>query len=211
MSKDKLNTLPEWARVESNLGKGQVGGWTIQWRRPPVGSSGTEWARVSKGEMVQVCQISWRRTETGIGLEVVEDSKVPQKNAQEVLCGNIQYRLAREIRDDGNSEWKIEAPELHVEGLEWQTSRTQLMNAQKKSGSSGEIKIKAQMPGKVVRILCAPGSVVEKGAGLLVLEAMKMENEIRAPHSGEIKSIFVQAGQAVESGVELIRMGVKNA
>lgn len=66
--------------------------------------------------------------------------------------------------------------------------------------------IKALMPGRVVRVLVAEGETVRKGAGLLILEAMKMENEIQAPMDGTVDELFVAAGQTVEAGAELARM-----
>lgn len=65
----------------------------------------------------------------------------------------------------------------------------------------------APMPGKVVRILCQLGNIVEVGAPLVVLEAMKMENELRAARPGVIKAIFVSEGQAVESRARLVELG----
>jgi len=66
--------------------------------------------------------------------------------------------------------------------------------------------VKALMPGRISRIMVIKGEAVRKGAGLLVLEAMKMENEIQAPAEGVVEEILVQAGQTVESGAELIRI-----
>jgi biotin carboxyl carrier protein len=60
------------------------------------------------------------------------------------------------------------------------------------------------MPGKVVRILVAEGESVRPEQGLLVVEAMKMENEIAAPRGGKIRSIEVREGQPVESGARLV-------
>lgn len=67
--------------------------------------------------------------------------------------------------------------------------------------------VKALMPGRVNRILVAPGDTVRKGDGLLILEAMKMENEIHAPGDGVVQEIFVTAGQTVEGGAELLLIG----
>jgi biotin carboxyl carrier protein len=73
------------------------------------------------------------------------------------------------------------------------------------AGSGGMIK--ALMPGRVTRILVAEGDTVRKGTGLLILEAMKMENEIQAPADGTVDRIFVTAGQTVEGGAELLHLG----
>jgi biotin carboxyl carrier protein len=72
--------------------------------------------------------------------------------------------------------------------------------------SSGGV-VKALMPGRVVRVLVSKGDTVRKGAGLLILEAMKMENEIQAPADGVVDELFVTAGQTVENGAELVHIG----
>jgi len=64
--------------------------------------------------------------------------------------------------------------------------------------------IDSVMPGKVVRVLVAPGDQVHAGQGLVVVEAMKMENEISAPRAGRVKSIEVNPGQNVETGARLV-------
>ena len=66
--------------------------------------------------------------------------------------------------------------------------------------------VKAPMPGLILDILAEPGQSVEKGDQLLILEAMKMENVLKAEGEGVIKSIEVQKGNAVEKGQILIEM-----
>jgi biotin carboxyl carrier protein len=68
---------------------------------------------------------------------------------------------------------------------------------------TGVIEIRAVMPGKVVTLLAATGQEVGKGQGLLVVEAMKMENEITAPRAGRLTSVKVAPGEAVEAGALL--------
>ena len=60
------------------------------------------------------------------------------------------------------------------------------------------------MPGKVVAVLVNEGDTVDKGQGLVIVEAMKMENEVRAPGEGEVKEIRVKVGESVESGQVLV-------
>lgn len=67
--------------------------------------------------------------------------------------------------------------------------------------------VKALMPGRIVRLLVAQGDTVTKGSGLLILEAMKMENEIQAPSDGVIEELFVQAGETVDGGAPLVQIG----
>ena len=64
--------------------------------------------------------------------------------------------------------------------------------------------LKAPMPGLVIDILVEPGNTVLKGDSVLVLEAMKMENNIKSPAEGIIKSIDIKKGQAVEKNQVLI-------
>ena len=68
---------------------------------------------------------------------------------------------------------------------------------------AGRTVVKAPMPGLVVKIMVEPGAEVQKGDRLLILEAMKMENDVKAPRAGRVSSISVNAGQAVEGGREL--------
>jgi biotin carboxyl carrier protein len=66
--------------------------------------------------------------------------------------------------------------------------------------TEGRQQVIAPMPGKVIRVLVKTGDAVEAGQGLLVVEAMKMQNEIRAPKSGTVERLFVAEGQAVNAG-----------
>jgi acetyl/propionyl-CoA carboxylase alpha subunit len=65
---------------------------------------------------------------------------------------------------------------------------------------SGPRKLIAPMPGKVVRLLLSPGAEVEAGAGVLVVEAMKMQNEVKSPKKGIVQKILVSEGAAVNPG-----------
>ena len=69
--------------------------------------------------------------------------------------------------------------------------------------AEGRQQIAAPMPGKVVRLLVKAGDAVEAGQGLLVVEAMKMQNEIRSPKRGTVEHVLVAEGQAVNAGETL--------
>lgn len=69
--------------------------------------------------------------------------------------------------------------------------------------------IRALMPGRIVRVMVKKGDIVRKGATLLVLEAMKMENEIPAPVDGVVEDVRVEAGQTVEGGAELVSIALR--
>ncbi|HYX29894.1 MAG TPA: biotin/lipoyl-containing protein [Pyrinomonadaceae bacterium] len=66
--------------------------------------------------------------------------------------------------------------------------------------SEGAVRIAAPMPGKIVRILVESGQAVEAGAGIVVVEAMKMQNEMKSPKAGTVVSIDVVAGATVNAG-----------
>lgn len=71
---------------------------------------------------------------------------------------------------------------------------------------TGPAPLIAPMPGMIVRVNVAQGDTVEPGEGLVVMEAMKMENELRATSSGTVKRVLVNPGTAVEKGVVLLEL-----
>jgi len=71
-------------------------------------------------------------------------------------------------------------------------------------GPVGIEPIRAPMPGLVSRVLVSPGEEVKAGTRLIVMEAMKMENELRAKAAGRVKAVPVQPGTAVEKGTVLV-------
>lgn len=77
--------------------------------------------------------------------------------------------------------------------------------AERASGRAGGA-VNSVMPGIVVELLVKKGDLVEKGAPLLILSAMKMQNEIGAPVTGVVKDIHVAAGQAVAAGAKLVTL-----
>jgi biotin carboxyl carrier protein len=71
---------------------------------------------------------------------------------------------------------------------------------------SGTARVCSPMPGKVVRVLVSPGEAVELGAPLVVVEAMKMENELKASRAGHVRRVLVREGQPVEGGALLVEL-----
>jgi biotin carboxyl carrier protein len=72
------------------------------------------------------------------------------------------------------------------------------------TGAEGPQQVAAPMPGKIVKLLVKPGERVEPRQGLVVVEAMKMENELRSPKTGRVKDVAVMAGASVEAGRVLV-------
>lgn len=74
------------------------------------------------------------------------------------------------------------------------------------AGRHGSAAVRATLPGLVVRVAVSPGDVVSDGDALLTVEAMKMQNEIRAPRGGRVLAVDVSAGQTVVAGAVLVRL-----
>jgi biotin carboxyl carrier protein len=99
------------------------------------------------------------------------------------------------------------APELAVT-IEGRTAAIQIEEGRRAiaaavataRSTSGPLAMRAPMPGKVVKVLAGKGDVVKAGQGVVVIEAMKMENELRAPRDGTIVEVGIAEGQAVEAG-----------
>jgi biotin carboxyl carrier protein len=75
------------------------------------------------------------------------------------------------------------------------------------AGDDGPVRVTAPMPGKVVRVLVEAGDVVLARQGVVVVEAMKMENELRAPRSGTVRDVQAREGASVEAGALLLTIG----
>ncbi len=86
---------------------------------------------------------------------------------------------------------------------EWRLSNIQ----RKDVAASGEMTVKAPMPGSVLSVGVAVGDRVVRGTGLMILSAMKMENEIRSPRDGVIVTVHVAAGDKVEQKANLVTIG----
>ena len=82
----------------------------------------------------------------------------------------------------------------------WRGRRRAAAGQGEADNSHGPVPVAAPMPGRVVKVLVSAGDAVAAGQGLVVIEAMKMENELRAPRAGTVKSVSVAAGAPVEAG-----------
>ena len=84
--------------------------------------------------------------------------------------------------------------------------RERAAHAAERERGSGGADVKSVMPGIVVDVLVSAGQSVAKGQPLLILEAMKMQNEIQAPQAGRVASLHVQKGATVGNGALLVRL-----
>lgn len=117
---------------------------------------------------------------------VAPDLRAPLSEMEWFIVANRPY----EVMIDPDLAWIRSAWGIH--SLEVQDLESSLPRP-----ASGDGRIKAPIPGQITRVLAAVGDEVALGEPLLVLEAMKMENEIRAPRAGRVKALNVSAGQRV--------------
>lgn len=105
----------------------------------------------------------------------------------------------------GRGVWALTSAgeRCEVEVVDERTRHIRSLAAAPDRAAAGGL-LKAPMPGLVVRLEVEPGQAVAPGAGVIVLEAMKMENELRSPAGGRVKSVLVRPGQAVEKGQVLV-------
>ncbi len=119
-----------------------------------------------------------------------------------LLIDGCQHEVA--VRDEGDGRYLVSAGAAlaTVEVSDPLTFMARQSHAGK--GGHGAHTVHAYMPGRVVSLLVAEGDEVEPGQGLLVLEAMKMQNEIQAERAGRVRVVHVAAGEAVEGGDPLL-------
>lgn len=116
-----------------------------------------------------------------------------------LLIGGRSYEAGLEKRPDGYNVVLAEDV-LYVE-LRGASSGTA---AAARKADTGPARVLAPMPGRLVRVLVEPGQQVRAGEGLVVVEAMKMENELRSPRAGRVAQVPVREGQAVETAALLV-------
>ncbi len=121
-----------------------------------------------------------------------------------LLVDGGQYEVA--VRSVGEDRYEVTSS-VGSETVQVQDPLTYLGEAaHEKLDSGGARQVEAYMPGRVVSVLVAEGDAVTAGQGVLVLEAMKMENEIQAEQDGVVARILVAPGQAVEGGDPLFEL-----
>lgn len=121
------------------------------------------------------------------------DIDIEQQNISDSLDGRLAVRVRGRV--------------VYLEMLD--ERRQKIKNAQTaRFSESGLVKICSPMPGKVLRILVSPGDFVTEGQGLVVVEAMKMENELKSPRNAQIKEVLAKPGDSVEGGALLLTIEI---
>ncbi|MEX2117131.1 MAG: biotin/lipoyl-containing protein [Bacteroidota bacterium] len=135
------------------------------------------------------------------GKEYRANVKMMDNDRCSLILDNVVYRIDLVKLEEGEAGVELE---VIVKGrtlrLRPQDARTQLLQSITKAHapSGDQTTVRAPMPGLVGRILAVPGTHLGAGGGILILEAMKMENEITCPSAATVKEIKVSPGQSVD-------------
>jgi biotin carboxyl carrier protein len=113
------------------------------------------------------------------------------------LIGHRSYDVAIERRPGGDRL-------VHVDGRPVTLTVIDGVNRRGAGAGAGARQVTAPMPGRIVKVLVNPGDVVAERQGLIVVEAMKMENELRAPRAGTVIDVRVREGASVEAHAVLV-------
>lgn len=128
------------------------------------------------------------------GEQVVVDAASAASGVLSLLIGGESYEVvansAREQLGIGGIRYAVEVRDPRA----WRTRKART------GAGGGPKKILAPMPGKVVRVVAPVGTEVEQGVGVIVIEAMKMQNELKSPKKGRVASVLVIEGGAVNAG-----------
>ena len=160
---------------------------------------------VRQGEREEKVQV--RRNGTGYEVRIGDrtfqvDAAIARTGLRSLRIDGSQHEVAvRQVKD---AYW-VSTPAAAVP-VSVTDPLTHLAAQSHSKGGRRNEKVTAYMPGRVVAILAQEGESITAGQGIVVLEAMKMQNEIRAEHDGTLTKIHVQPGQAVEGGDPLFEL-----
>lgn len=139
--------------------------------------------------------------------------RFPDRNSTYELT-LVRPGVALISREDGKVQellFREEASQLHItvaheEFLLEILDELEKARREKRGGAQGAGILKALMPGRVVAVLVKEGDLVQEGQGVLIVSAMKMENELKAPVTGVVSKVYVAAGNVVEAGALLVEI-----
>lgn len=144
---------------------------------------------LERGEQGWVCRLD--------GDEVAVDAVIARPDVMSLIIGGTAYEVKREVANSGDTHYWVKNSRFAVEVRDPRSLRSRKAAA---GAGEGPQKLVAPMPGKIVRVLLAAGSEVEAGQGVLVVEAMKMQNELKSPKKGVVKQVMASEGAAVNAG-----------
>src|SRR6516164_11580131 len=140
-------------------------------------------------------ETSWRCQVDGHSLEV--DAALTARDVLSVLIGGDAFEIKRERSLSGDVHLVIGSARYAIDVQDPRSLRTRRAAG---GGEAGPQKITAPMPGKIVRITVAETDEVKAGQGVIVMEAMKMQNEMKSPKDGRVQKILTSEGSTVNAG-----------
>ena len=130
------------------------------------------------------------------GEQVEVDAVLARPNVMSIIIGGIAYEVKRERTATDMHLW-VKSARFAADVRDPRSLRSR---RGKGAGVEGPQKLLAPMPGKIVRVLAPQGHEVEAGQGVLVIEAMKMQNELKSPKKGIVKQVMSAEGASVTAG-----------
>jgi biotin carboxyl carrier protein len=142
------------------------------------------------------------------GIELGADMRlVGGSNLYSLLVDNASYEVVLDPESEGHSNYRVMTRGLqYVVRVQDERSRRLALVDRSLRPPDGELLIKAPIPGLVVRTPVQAGQEVAEGDTLIILEAMKMENELRAPRAGVVHDVKVSPGAQVQLGQTLLTL-----
>jgi biotin carboxyl carrier protein len=148
-----------------------------------------------KDHRLELTQVNERWSCRLDGVEREVDAVLVRPDVLSLRVGNLAYEVKSERMAENPYLW-VGSKRFAVEVRDPRSLRGRT----RAGDTHGPKKITAPMPGKVVRVLVSEGEEVEPGHGIAVVEAMKMQNEIKSPKKGRVAKILVVGGTAVNAG-----------
>jgi len=163
--------------------------------------------QVTLGERVLRVQVRREANAAYVRVDDGEEQPVDWRALHGTLhtlqLGPSQTEVLAAVDRDGQVRMAIDGLEYAAEVVD--EARVRLASvAGGRSGGHTRLELKSPMPGLLVSVLCSAGDQIQAGQPLVVLQAMKMENELSLPRGGKVSAVSVEAGQTVEQGQVLV-------
>ena len=149
----------------------------------------THQVELTRGEKTWHCKVD--------GQEIDVDAELTARDILSLLVDGKAYEVKRERSLQGELHMVIGSARYAVDVQDPRSLKTRRAIA---GADAGPQKIKAPMPGKIVRIMVTEGEEVKSGQGVIVMEAMKMQNEMKAPRPGRVLFVKAKVGDTVAAG-----------
>jgi|YelNatPaOPRAMG01_1025707.scaffolds.fasta_scaffold04393_6 biotin carboxyl carrier protein len=132
----------------------------------------------------------------------VVDARLTEGSVYSLLINNESFEADIDYKGENNYHVLTEGDLFKINVID--EMKAKLLQRRGGGVVEGKQVLKSDMPGRVISVKVAVGDSVQEGDILLILEAMKMQNEIKAPKSGEVKELFVKEGENIAADAKLV-------